>query len=234
MRMAAIAAGLALAAAPASGQLMGARELTTAVPVKGAPGARPVADIYYLVGEAGAKESYTLTVKGLASLTLFGPDGSELLTSEGSGTVRLEAVLPFTDIFTVAVARKVPGQPYSLSRKAATPTFQEALMAFGTSYASKDGSSFQCWLIPGVKVLNVSPAATVEITLAADRRTISFFAKAPKGGQTGSGEIILSFADGEVHRVIKSHDGTIRENRHPLGVNYSPDENSPKGYLCKD
>jgi hypothetical protein len=234
MRLPFIAAVLALAAAPAVAQLMGARELTTTAPVKGAPGAKPVADIYYLVGEVGAKETYMLTVKGPASLTLFGPDGSEILTSEGSGTVRLEAVLPFTDVFTIAVARKLPGQPYSLSRKATTPTFQEAQMAAGVGYASKDGKSFQCWLVPGVKLRSVSPVETVEFTLGADRRTLSFYAKGAKTGQTSAGEVNVSFEGNDVHHVITPHEGKARVSNYPMGVTYSPDEVRPKGYRCQD
>lgn len=40
MRLPFMAAAIALTAAPAAAQLMGARELTTAAPIKGTPGAK--------------------------------------------------------------------------------------------------------------------------------------------------------------------------------------------------
>jgi hypothetical protein len=233
MRPSFITAVVALSAVPAAAQIMGARELTTATPVKGTPGTKAVADIYYLAGEVGAKESFTLTVKGRASVTLFGPDGSEMQTREGSGTVQLEAVLPFTDVYTVAVARKMPGQTYALSRKATTPTFEEAAMAGGGGYASKDGTYFKCWVVPGVKLRSVSPAEIVEFTLAADRKTTTFYAKSVETGQTNAGEVRFSFDGDKVHQVITPHEGKIMESSYPLGVNYSPEEVSPKGYSCE-
>ena len=152
-----ICAVAASVATPASAQLMGASELKVAVPVKGAPSTQPVADLYYLVGESGSRETYTLTAKGPASITLFGPDGAEILTASGSGSVKLEAILPFTDVFTIAIARKSPTTSYSLSRKATVPTLMEAELALGVGYGSKDGRESQCWLIPAVKLRQLIP-----------------------------------------------------------------------------
>ena len=96
-----MAAALALATIPASGsaQLMGAKELTAQGLVNGAPSSRSAADLYYLAGDVGARENYTLTIKGPARISLFTPDGHEMLSTSGSGKVVLDAVLNFTDVF---------------------------------------------------------------------------------------------------------------------------------------
>ena len=219
-------------AQPARAQLMGATELKVASPVKGAPSSKPVADIYYLVGESGAKETYTLTAKGPASLTLFGPDGSAILTESGSGSVALEVVLPFTDVFTIAVARKSTAAPFLLSRKATVPTMTEAQLAGGIGYESKDGRRSQCWLVPGVKVRVTYPSGREEFTLAADRNTITFVSFAPKGTSTGD----ASFnSDGEmVRRTARFPNGKVKEDSYDPRYAYDPEEDGRfTGYRCK-
>jgi len=216
-------------AAPASAQLMGAKELKIAVPAKGSPGAKPVADVYYLVGETGAKEAYTFTGKGPASLTLFGPDGSEILTSLGSGTVKLEVVLPFTDVFTLAVARKTPAQAYVLVRKATIPTLAEAEQATGVGYEAKDRDSL-CWVIPGVKRKTIySNGDSKEDTLAADRTTVSWVNSKYSGDKT------FRIDGDEVHRISRVRNGKTTETSRPINYIYDP-ENFARfaGYHCKD
>ena len=210
-------AATVMLAAPASAQLMGAKELKTAVPAKGFPGTKPVADVYYLVGEVGAKEAYTFTGKGPASLTLFGPDGSEILTSSGSGTVKLEVVLPFTDVFTLAVARKTPAQPYVLARKATVPTLAEAELAKGVGY-ERDHES-PCWIIPGVKVKIIySNGDFREDTLAADRTTVSWVNSKYSGDRT------FSLDGSELHRMSRARNGNVTDTSHPIGYAYNPEE----------
>ena len=187
------------------------------------------------MGEVGATETYALKVKGPASITLFGPDGSEILTAAGSGTVKLEAVLPFTDVFTIAVARKIPAQPFTLTRKTTVPTFQEASTALDVGYASKDGSSFQCWLVPGIKLRWIRSKETIEFTLAADRKTTTYFAKSSESGKTTTGETINSFDGNQVHEVITPYGGKVNERIFPLEVAYDPDRVGRfTGYLCKN
>lgn len=82
---------LAAVSVPVAAQVMGARELLSTGQVQGAAGTAAQADVFYFAGEMGAKESYTLTVKGPASITLFSRQGIEIISVEGSGTVRLEA-----------------------------------------------------------------------------------------------------------------------------------------------
>ena len=240
IRLSFIAAVLALSAVPATAQLMGARELTTAAPVKGAPGSQPVADIYFLVGEVGAKESFTLTVKGPASLTLFSPGGYELLSAEGSGTVKLTVVLPLTDVYTLAVARKVPAQPYSLSRKATKPTLAEAILSEGVgiagSYTDENGKAAQtsdCWLIPGIKARRIYPGVIDEMTLAADRATTMFVSR--RNGQTATGQVTYTIDGTTITRFTKNDHGMSKKSDMRFDeVMTEVPEAGPSSYLCND
>jgi len=225
--------GMAL---PAGAQIMGARELSATGQVQGAAGAAAKADLYYLAGEMGAKEVYTLTVKGPASITLFSRQGIEILSAEGSGTVKLEAVLPATDIYTLAIARKVPAQPYTLRRQATIPTLAEALLAQGMGFIGTmdDGSGDidNCWVIPGVKARRIYPKVVEELTLAADRNTILFVSK--KAAGTSSGQVIFRIVGAEYERVVKGDDG--REGKGSYPFDPIPDvkkEQRAGTYLCK-
>jgi hypothetical protein len=222
----------------ASAQLMGARELTTATPMKGMPSAKPVADIYYLVGEMGAAETYTLTVKGPASLTLFSPGGHEILTAQGSGTVKLTVHLPATDVFTLAVARKHPSQPYSLSRKATIPTLAEAMMAGGAgvegSFVDKNGKEVKissCWITPGVRLRLNYASVTDQYTLAADRSTVLWVSR--DQSRVTSGQATYSIDGSMVDRLLKTDDGRSFHSKIELDDTTKPDAKEiSTGYLC--
>lgn len=212
--------------APAYGHILGASELKIGIPAQGTASSKPVADVYYMAGESGAKEAYTFTGKGPASLTLFGPDGSEILTASGMGTVRLEVILPFTDVFTLAVERKTQGRPYSLSRTATVPTFAEAFIAKGVGYFDT------CWLIPGVKIRRTYSKGFEDVTLAADRHSLSFVSHGPRGIRAG--DVSVTYDGTKVHQLAKFADGTTRD----VSFDFTPTFNlSPsnrfKDYLCK-
>lgn len=224
-----------LSSAPAPAQVSGARELTTAVAVKGIPGVKSAPDIYYLAGEAGAKESYTLTIKGPASLTLFTPDGHEMLTASGSGKITLSAYLPLTDVFTLAVSRLTPRQPYTLSRQATVPTLGEAISFSGIGYTVKGGNGdfAKCWITPGVKYRGTDKTGTAEYTLAADRETISTTVRAAK---TYSYETRYSLAGSSLNRHVRWPSGKTDE--HPSQLRMPSFANGQakqwSGYLCAD
>ncbi|WP_037500390.1 hypothetical protein [Sphingomonas jaspsi] len=216
----------AVLASPVSGQLMGATELKVGIAAKGAPATKPAADIYYVVGESGAKETYTFKGFGPASLTLFSPDGKEILTSAGAGTIKLQVVLPFTDVFTIAVARKEPGRTYTLNRTSTVPTFEEAFLAKGAGYFGA------CWLIPGVKLRRVFSKGFEDLTLAADRHSLSFVSNGPLGIRPG--DVSVTYDGTRVHQITKFADGTERE----ISFQFTPEFNlSPStkfnGYLCQ-
>ena len=234
IRALAILIAAATLAAPATAQTRPPAELKVGVPAKGLASAKPVADVYFLVGEAGAKETYSFTGKGPASITLFGPDGSEILTASGSGTVKLEVVLPFTDVFTIAVARKTPAQPYALARETTVPTLAEAQLAVNAGYEIKGNNYWSCWVIPGVKLKLHDPEGLFrEDALAADRTTIKWTAINLSG--TAQGDRTYWFDGSLLHRIRRNQDGKVTETTSELELSYSPDKiGGFRGYLCKD
>jgi hypothetical protein len=230
--------GLALglfAIGQASAQLMGARELTAEAAVKGAPASKPTPDLYFLVGESGAKETYTLAVKGKASISLFTPDGHEMVTATGSGKVTLTAVLNLTDVFTLAVSREMPGQSYTLSRKTTLPTLAEAEQAAYVGYTLKTsrGDFSQCWITPGVKYRTKSPEETVEHTLAADRNTVSGVGL--KGTETASFERSYELVGDQLRTTYRWPSGETRESTSDLRRPSLDDGRTREftGYMCE-
>jgi len=201
-----------LSAAPAPAQLKGARELTTLAPVKGAPASKPVPDLYYLAGETGAKETFTLTIKGPASLTLFSPDGHEMVSATGSGKVTLTAYLNLTDVFTLAVSRVNPAQAYTLSRQSRLPTLAEASGFSNIGYTIKgpNGDFAQCWITPGVKYRATTTSRITEYTLAADRETVTGVAR--ESGKTWSFDYKLTLAGNTMKKTVHFPDGQIKDS----------------------
>lgn len=212
-----LAAALAVATIPASGsaQLMGAKELTAQGLVNGAPSSRSAADLYYLAGDVGARENYTLTIKGPARISLFTPDGHEMLSTSGSGKVVLDAVLNFTDVFVLAVSRVDPRQAYTLSRRTTVPTFAEAMIASYAGYERSiaDTSTVRCWLKPGVKLRDTTPSYVRTITLAADRTTLL----GHDDKESGSDEFEQTFRleSFQYHMLVKMSDGATGQYSRP-------------------
>jgi len=235
-----LAAALCGLTLPAASQVMSARELSTTGQLQQPAGAAAKADIYYLAGEMGAKETYVLTIKGPASVTLFSRDGQEILSKEGTGTIRLEIVLPYTDIYTVAIARKVPTQPYTLSRRATVPTLTEAAIAegigFEDSYSDKAGKNItvqRCWITPGVKARMTYPTLIEEVTIAADRTTGLYVARG--AARTTSGEVTYRIVDSDIVRSVKPSTGKSFE----VPYTFAPiprvrDSSRFIGYYCPD
>ena len=230
------AAALAIMPGQAGAQLMGAKRLTTGAMVKGLPATKSAADLYFLVGEVGAKETYTLTIKGLASLSLFTPDGHELVTASGSGKVALDAVLNFTDVFVLSVSRVDPGQAYTLSRRTAAPTFAEVVTSSfaGYSRSNETTSAVRCWLKPGIKLRETTPTYVRTITIAADRNTLIGLDTKPGGSE--SFEQTFRLEKFQYHMSVKSPDKEVREFSRPYPeAQYAFHENERpqfKGYLC--
>ena len=235
MTLAMMVLGL-LSAALASAQVKGARELTTVAPVKGAPASKPAPDIYYLAGETGAKEGFTLTVKGPASLTLFSPDGHEMVSATGSGKVTLTAYLNLTDVFTLAVSRVNPAQAYTLSRQSRLPTLAEASGFSNIGYTIKgpNGDFAQCWITPGVKYRTATTSRVTENTLAADRETITGVAR--ENGKTWSYDYKLTLAGNTMKRTVHFPDGKIKEGTADFHRTSLGDGRVRQftGYLCAD
>ena len=180
----AIALAAVMAAHPAQAQIADARELVAGQVATGAPAKAAKPDIYYFTGEAGAKLTFALSSKAGTRLVLYTPTGEEMLTAGGDGAVTLEAVLPFSDAYTLAVIRRDAAQPYTLFMTATQPTLSEASLAVGVGYEDQSENAErdrQCWIKPGVilraSYLDASAPSGVqyrEVALGPDRETASY------------------------------------------------------------
>lgn len=231
MKFATFAPLVALIASPSVSQTERTDELKIAVPARVPATAKQRTVVYYLVGEVGAHETYSVATKGPALLTVFGPDGSELLSASGSGAVRLDVVLPFTDVYTVAVAQPGPSFAYTLSRKATLPTLAEAYNASGVGYHSKVIGASLCWLVPGVKSRLNHAKGFEEWTLAADRATRSFVGY-EAGKVVLTGERTYFVKDGDFQSRAVYSNGKVRERTFEPPRAYSPQSFVFVGYEC--
>lgn len=240
IRMALILVAAGGMAISCGAQVMGARELLATGQIQGAAGSAAKADIYYFAGEMGAKETYLLTIKGSASITLFARNGQEIISEEGSGSIRLEAVLPYTDVYTIAIARKVPAQLYTISRRATVPTLTEAAIAegvgFEASYIDKSGKEVpyqRCWITPGVKARITYPHLTEEVTIAADRTTALYVAK--NQTRTSAGEFTYRIDGSDIVRMVKPATGKSFEVPYIFApILEVSDASRITGYYCPD
>jgi hypothetical protein len=220
----------------AAAQLMGAKKLTSGVTIKGASSVKSAADLYYVLGEVGATETYTLTIKGPARISLFTPDGHEMVAAAGSGKISLRAVLNFTDVFVLAVSRTDTRQSYTLTRRPTVPTFAEAMMASFAGYERSNDrtSTTRCWLEPGVKLRETTPNYVRTVTLAANRSTLIGSDVMPSGSEAF--EQTFQLESFQYHMAVKTPDSPVREYSKPYPENgyafHSRDRPVFKGYLC--
>ena len=179
----AISLAMVMAAVPAQAQIAGARELVAGQVAAGAPSKVRAPEIYYFTGEAGAKLTFALSSNDTTRLVLYAPTGEEMLSAGGDGGATLEAVLPLSDAYTVAVIRRDAAQPYTLFMTTTLPTVGEARLALGVGYEAlnaRDERVRRCWVKPGlssrVNFLDAPPGDTRSLaaTLGADRNSISY------------------------------------------------------------
>jgi hypothetical protein len=225
-----MAALVAALTAPAQAQVEGAREIVVGTPVTAAAGKSSQADLYYFVGQPGARQGFTLTTKGEAEITLFGPTGELILTAHGRDTVKLEAVIAWLDIHTIAVARAAPAKPYTLTMTASEPTLGE--MAFSTAVGSQVGTLRRCWLVPGVKMRLTQGDLEQVNTLNADRSSQTLVVKSSNQSINGEMKVHLDGNDIVFQRWLR--DVRLDDDRAPfLPATYRPGPDAVyRGYYC--
>lgn len=110
-------------------------------------------ELYGFIGEAGS--SLQVFAEGAAGhgLTLYTPEGVEMLSAAGLGLAKLDAILPTDGIYLLAVARQDAATPFELALAAQSP---DPVMWSFRSYAghetlAADGSVayWTCWAAPG-------------------------------------------------------------------------------------
>lgn len=128
-------------------------------------------DMYRFTGLTGTTVTAKLATTGDAALVFYTPDGEEMLSVEGNGSIKLDVILPFPDVYFVAVVRSDATTPYSLKLDSVVPDDHLSFSAEGVGYRGKGAvddpnvAAWQCWIEPGVKGMIKGKPWTREITL---------------------------------------------------------------------
>jgi len=110
------------------------------------------------------------------------------------------------------------------------PTLMEAEFASNVGYETPKFKTWQCWVIPGVKLKMIySNGLFREDTLAADRATVLW--RNPGGS---SGDRTYRSEGSVIRRISRNDNGTVNETDVKLDLSYDPETLGRfKGYLCE-
>lgn len=144
----------------------------------GKPIARPAGkpgmklDLYAFIGEAGSVVEANAVGGGGYGVTLYTPEGAEMLTQSGLGAAKLTAVLPQDAVYLLAVARQDAAKPYELSLAAQQPDIFQWAFRQGAGYEITDDAGKllrrSCWVAPGQTLrLLYANGGTSDVTLQA-------------------------------------------------------------------
>lgn len=138
----------------------------------GQPLARPVGkpgaevELFAFIGEAGSILQASATGAAGYGLTLYTPEGAEMLSASGLDSARLAAALPQDGIYLLAVARQDGAKPYKLALSAEPA--DDFLWSFrsyaGYEILAADGSVayWSCWVVPGTLIQYHLPNGRVQ------------------------------------------------------------------------
>lgn len=143
---------VALGAAPANAQSF----TTIAIGQTKTKAAGTKADLYRFGAGSGTTITATLTAPGKSALMLYTPDGEEMLSAQGDGSVTLEAIIPLDEVFTIAVLREDSSKPYSLKLESDEA---DDVVAPSTKYVEVPGPNGTMRLSPEVVARNEAAAA---------------------------------------------------------------------------
>lgn len=104
-------------------------------------------DLYRFVAAAGTKATIVVDETSGVMITLYTPEGAQMLHVEGIGKVALEAFLPASSAYIISVARASKVTPYTIELGLDEPTLAQAYLSQGVGYGSSGKAS--CWVDPG-------------------------------------------------------------------------------------
>ncbi len=128
-------------------------------------------DMYRFTGLTGTTVTATLTTQGDVGLVFYTPDGEEMHSVKGNGTVKLDIILPFPDVYFVSVIRGNAAKAYALKLEGVPPDDHLADFAASVGYERDDTyngqveRTSQCWVEPGFRVRHKGAVWEQEVTL---------------------------------------------------------------------
>ncbi|WP_296595526.1 hypothetical protein [Phenylobacterium sp.] len=182
-------------------------------------------ELYGVIGEAGAVLTAAVTGTGVLGVTIFTPEGAEMLTSGGQGAATLKAVLPKDAVYIFAVTRIDPSRPYRLSLSAESPNLVQWGQRRDAGYEVMDARGalvlWTCWVEPGVSLqyLYADGANLVETLNSAGSGSIE---------RQGSKETFTTRRDGETLVRTMSSGREVRESL----ASPPPKLGAYRGYRC--
>lgn len=163
-------------------------------------------DLYAFIGESGSVFQATAGAPGAGghAITLYTPEGDEMLKADGVDLTRLDAILPKDGIYMLAVGRQNAAKPYKLTLAADSPDlFQWSFrdLAGYEVYGANGALSFwSCWSAPG-STLRYTFANGVKGSLSVQRGgdgRWEFDGQGPRPFSTklATGVFVRTYADG--------------------------------------
>lgn len=119
-------------------------------------------DLFAFVGESGSVLQATAGAPGAGghAITLYTPEGDEMLRTDGVDRTHLNAILPKDGIYMLAVGRQSAAKPYRLTLAAESPDLFQWSFREGAGYEvlGKDGKLdyWSCWTAPGATLRYIS------------------------------------------------------------------------------
>jgi len=130
-------------------------------------------ELFAFIGEGGSVLQASAIGAGRYGMTLYTPEGAEMLTATGQGSAHMDAVLPLDGIYLLAVARQDGAKPYKLSLSAEPSDAILWTQRSHAGYEVLDANGavlfWTCWIDPGtVLQYQMANGTTMRLTLHRD------------------------------------------------------------------
>lgn len=147
-------AGAPMLAEPALPATPGVFDLHPGTPVvRRAGGAEgPVVEVFQFVAGVGARATLDVSGPGPVVLTVYTPEGAQMLVLQGQGSASIALVAPRDGIYYASVARRDAATAYVVELAVAQPAFYDAVFADDVGYMIHNRGldyGYSCWMDNG-------------------------------------------------------------------------------------
>lgn len=165
-------------------------------------------ETFQLIGARGDRLRVTATANPAITLTLYAPEGAQMLTAEGVGAATLEAYLPIDGVYFIGVGLSDRG-PYKIAVTTRQSDLLFAHFMAGVGYevvGSGGAKHVSCWVQPGkTRRLVTSEGVDLQSTwLSAGKVRVEGHVNGTKVGFDQSftleGETIITNTNGTIAR----------------------------------